>query len=764
MDSTQHEIVSRISRTVFSRMDLYVKAAFQAYILLSLFQGLTCVLLFEPSFVSKWTAIKAQDTVEIKIIHDFGELPVKVVAELKLVIAGKEYIFNALGSAQIDDDDYSGELYGGIICVYNEVLVHIYAPKSASNPIGLLAYVGESGWEGPLNLNPNDTKSGHVRVKAWKQWDFPRPDFYHPWTELDVLNHNLSFHEFIHNLGGYPDYVIVQINGTRSGMTGEAIGSISMLKQYHGFMVLGGVMYGYSDTAIRVWAPVYLPQSTSHTVNLISTSDGWAVTTNDWLYEGQGYMRIFAWVFDELPLAVITGSAATFDFTQNVSTNGILNQNITLEQVEIQVMEGPNMGFRFPGVGSVSNNGYFGPYGGLIYAKSGSEVLLWAPVPGLDGYLFHLSDQGHWGTTETYQATNNVDILITVWQEYRIGDVTCPVDQLNVFEVATNTNAVVNDVGYNGNLTFDCMYGYVYRGGNTSATCDRYGEWNFLNNDTITCELILCNTTELTTPNAFLILTGENKVDDVAMYNCNIGYEPIGGNLSRVCLSSGNWSGTAPLCQAVATTTETLTTITSEAPTTTTATTETPTTTTATTETPTTTTTTTETTTNTTTEAPTTTTTTETPTTNEQQTTIAAACPIVGLEVQFAEMTISSTGDMVTYMCPSLYPHIYGDLTRTCQADGTWSGIAPVCEYCLCPCFDNTTLPEQTLQELLHELKEALTVEPSQTSLAIRKKISVYEDRASAKGLGALGVAVLVCVLLLIIIPDIPRIVSDVKH
>ncbi|XP_069114645.1 uncharacterized protein [Argopecten irradians] len=692
-------------------MDLYSGFVTLVASLLTVFQGATSVLLFQPSFVSNWTTIETQATTEIKFTHAFGELPIKVVAELRLVVKGREYVFNAIGSAQIDDDDYSGALYGAIICLYNEELVHVFAPKSSTNPIGLLAYVGETGWEGPMHLNSNDSKSGHVRVKAWKYWDFPKPDFYHPWTELDVLNHNLSFHEIPHDLGKYPDYVIVQINGSRSGMTGEAIGSISVLKQSHGFMVLGGLMFGYSDTAIRVWAPVYLPTSTSHTVNLISTSDGWAAAISDWIYDGQGYMRIFAWVFDELPLTVINSSAATLDFSQSISTNGVLNHDTTLEQVETHVREGPNQGYRFPAVGSVSNDGFFGPYGGLVYAKDGPDILLWAPVPDSQGYLFHLSDQGHWGTNATYQGTNNVDILITVWQEYLIENVTCAIDQLGDFELATHTNVVVHGVGYNDNITFDCQHGYVYRGGNTSATCDRYGMWNYLNNDTITCQLIVCNTSDLTLPNSQVnIAPPGDRLDDVITYTCDAGYEAIGGNSSRICLSDGSWSGSALNCQLI-TTTEAASITTTDLPTTT-----------------------------------------------------SSACPIVGLEVPFADMSISGSGDTVTYNCPPLYPHVGGDLTRTCNPDGTWSGTAPVCEYCVCPCSDNITVSEETLQQLLLELKETLTVEPSQTSLAIRKKISVYEDRASAKGLGALGASVLVCVVLLIIIPDIPRIIADIKH
>lgn len=89
--------------------------------------------------------------------------------------------------------------------------------------------------------------------------------------------------------------------------------------------------------------------------------------------------------------------------------------------LQVEVQEGPNEGYRFPGVGSVSNDGYFGAYGGLIYAKNGVDMLLWKPVPGVDGFLFHLSENGRWGTNETYQATNNATIRITIWQEYLLG-------------------------------------------------------------------------------------------------------------------------------------------------------------------------------------------------------------------------------------------------------------------------------------------------------------------------------------------------------
>ena len=41
-----------------------------------------------------------------------------------------------------------------------------------------------------------------------------------------------------------------------------------------------------------------------------------------------------------------------------------------------------------------------------------------------------------------------------------------------------------------------------------------------------------------------------NDYQDIATYNCDVGYEQSGGNLSRMCDSTGNWTGNALECQS----------------------------------------------------------------------------------------------------------------------------------------------------------------------------------------------------------------------
>ena len=39
-----------------------------------------------------------------------------------------------------------------------------------------------------------------------------------------------------------------------------------------------------------------------------------------------------------------------------------------------------------------------------------------------------------------------------------------------------------------------------------------------------------------------------NQMDSIVEFRCNDGYELVDGDVSLVCLASGEWSGEAPLC------------------------------------------------------------------------------------------------------------------------------------------------------------------------------------------------------------------------
>ena len=88
--------------------------------------------------------------------------------------------------------------------------------------------------------------------------------------------------------------------------------------------------------------------------------------------------------------------------------------------------------------------------------------------------------------------------------------------------------------------------------------------------------------------------------------------------------------------------------------------------------------------------------------------------------------------------------------------------------YSLSLVVDKTTtlnLNTTNIQRKLYEIKETLTI-PTNTTLKYKySKVCLEDDRPSAISLGyILGVGVLIGVVAIILLPDIPVIVRNVKH
>lgn len=77
---------------------------------------------------------------------------------------------------------------------------------------------------------------------------------------------------------------------------------------------------------------------------------------------------------------------------------------------------------------------------------------------------------------------------------------------------------------------------------------------------------------------------------------------------------------------------------------------------------------------------------------------------------------------------------------------------------CSCPCKKKLSKKEQI--EQLKELKKELTIEKKKTSRYIRKKISVPDNRVSAKATGYIGIVLLICPFAAIIAADLSRFIN----
>lgn len=86
--------------------------------------------------------------------------------------------------------------------------------------------------------------------------------------------------------------------------------------------------------------------------------------------------------------------------------------------------------------------------------------------------------------------------------------------------------------------------------------------------------------------------------------------------------------------------------------------------------------------------------------------------------------------------------------------------LAPNCS-CICS-FHNYTDAE--LQAWIDKLKSELLLNKRALSSNARKKISASDPRASSQAIGSLGALVIVTFIGIIVIPDIPLILKQIKH
>lgn len=119
-----------------------------------------------PDFDSGWFEMSSQaGTASFKeVAHNLGVYPSMVKVLTKATDGNNNgFIFEAMGSAQADDEDDS---YGGVIFAYNQNTVRIWAPDKNNNDAnGRIINLGD-GWGGEVNTQQSQT--AQVRVLAWK--------------------------------------------------------------------------------------------------------------------------------------------------------------------------------------------------------------------------------------------------------------------------------------------------------------------------------------------------------------------------------------------------------------------------------------------------------------------------------------------------------------------------------------------------------------------------------------------------------------------
>jgi hypothetical protein len=177
---------------------------------------------------------------------------------------------------------------------------------------------------------------------------------------------------------------------------------------------------------------------------------------------------------------------------------------------------------------------------------------------------------------------------------------TCVVGTCASLAAPTNGSVSAPSLTYGSTATYSCNTGYVISGA-SSRSCQADGTWS---GAAPTCGLISCPA--LSSPANGTVAAATTTYGATATYGCNAGFM-LSGAASRTCQADGTWSGTQATCTAV--------------------------------------------------------------------TCGALASPANG--------TVVSCGTTAAYACNAGYV-LSSSAPRTCQADGTWSGVAATCTIASC--------------------------------------------------------------------------------
>ncbi|XP_045159131.2 uncharacterized protein LOC123524740 [Mercenaria mercenaria] len=366
-----------------------------------------------PSFVSEWMFMRAhdQENVQRVVQHGLGVLPFKVEVQIRPTTGPNAgWVFHG-DSAFQSDDDY-GEVYGGIVYLYNETHVILVAPtKSNNQDAGVVVNTGSANFR-RIGNNHQTATEAYVRVKVWAPSDFPKPDFKTDWLPLDVANSSLSYYELKHGLSGYPRFINVQIrcHAADYSVVSEGLGATMMHRKNSN---AGGVVYAFSDKDVRLWTGYLESTSDNGHYRLIGYSDGWGSLPIKGVNILKGEFRILSW----------NRSAPThYDFDTEVKTerNAYFSEWSAYENISfdrdllsfyVEAIDGVNKGYRFRGYGN--SQSIDSPFGGAVYAfNSGGDFRIWRPNATTGGYLIHVHSP--YGNGKHVQASTNGQYVSTL--------------------------------------------------------------------------------------------------------------------------------------------------------------------------------------------------------------------------------------------------------------------------------------------------------------------------------------------------------------
>lgn len=182
------------------------------------------------------------------------------------------FVFEGMGSSMGDDS----RRYGGVVFAYGNDTIRIWAPdENDDESHGRIVNIGE-GWGGEKKSQASSPAM--VRVVANSTDCSTAFDYDSGWFSMSSQAGTDSFKELSHALGQYPMQVKVMamaVDGDNEGYIFEGVGGAQSDDSFGN--TYGGIVFGYSNETIRLWAP---DSSSTTGGSIINVADGWGGEEN----------------------------------------------------------------------------------------------------------------------------------------------------------------------------------------------------------------------------------------------------------------------------------------------------------------------------------------------------------------------------------------------------------------------------------------------------------------------------------------------------
>ncbi|XP_078321527.1 uncharacterized protein LOC111112473 [Crassostrea virginica] len=407
-------------------------------------------LCIRSPWLSEWKTFTHLQPSPTTIPHPLNEYPAKVDVQIRVTEDSQQHIFSGFGSCQRDGGDSNP--YGGIVYIYNDREVKLYTPvdsgTQSTNTDGGFAFTGGNSFYGPFE---GSYPIADVRVRVWRMCDFPAADFTSA-NEHNVSVSGTSYIDIPHNIGYYPDYVIVQLK-MPDNFISEAQGTVFKKRVLnHGGKVCGVIM-AYDGSKIRLW-PSKKGKFYDDLYGVFCVSDGWGTPE---VKHTSASVYVQAWKFS--PSDILFSRTDTrgsgISVSPTIPLPGPFDIDSHIFLVQSQAIDGNYTNYVFEAAGSAISDGsaFFEEIGAVVYAYNENEVNLWYPRSGK--YLIYVG--GTWGHGAPTQASKTASVTVKVIKATSTSPGS-PIPHPNKIE---NAHSFIM-----GNTSvYTCMSGYASNGG-----------------------------------------------------------------------------------------------------------------------------------------------------------------------------------------------------------------------------------------------------------------------------------------------------------